>query len=129
MMQPAGQPQPGQGEAPATQPLNAAHPADSPLEMPRKGTPLHMMSAKQKLGYAVKNGYLPRHLAEEIVGTKTPIAALNDPRLSGLSTAMMMGDTHWRPRGTGTGQTMFGRTEPAQASQAKPGEVRWPGTA
>lgn len=104
-----------------TVPAMAAHPATSAIEFPRKGTPLHMMTSRQKLGYAVQQGYLDRATARDIVGTRTPIAAMSDPRLRGLSTAMMLGDTNWRPKtGSTPGPSMFGGVPSTQPKQAPP---------
>jgi hypothetical protein len=123
--QPAQGQRPDQADVPAAQMLNASHPAESPLQAPPRGTPLHMMSAKQQLGYAVQNGYLDSQTARDIVGNRTPISALSDPRLRGLGTAMRMGDKNWRMPGSQPNRTMFGKVAAAQQPTARPGATGW----
>lgn len=60
---------------------------------PRK--PLWQMSNLEKLSRAVEKGMLPRHVAEKELSSKDANVVFTGMR--GLGSALLMGDTRWRP--------------------------------
>lgn len=92
-------------------------PAVPRIQRPDPRKPLWQMTHAEKIGRAVEQGMVPRHYAEEALSTKDAAVVFNGAEMRGLGTALMLGDSRWRPgKGSAPGSSMYAQPRPERAA-------------
>lgn len=100
----------------------AVRPAVPRIQRPDPRKPLWQMTHAEKIGRAVEQGMVSRDYAERALSTKDAGVVFNGSEMRGLSTALMLGDSRWRPgRGSSPGASLYAQPQqPRGDTTARP---------